>query len=538
MNSDEASTTRVTTKEQVLTIANGNFSQSRQAEPMKNSIATKIITDCTPTTSNFKADKGEKTKVGVLAKLISGQSISEAELKEVSSEMLIQEKIIVALQKDNEVLRSKNKELSLKNNELINYIANLEAKHSLLVSSVESEAQINQKRVDDIQRLMTTINELKCRYEELENSKIGLQARLKSIEPRKLEDKCTFTDGFIVNEISMTGGIHHGNSDSKHVSWAKGSMNTQEMGLSDHRKMVKKNCEPKGSQTNSSNFESSLQNRQETHVSNTNHGSKISEESRLLRMKDSRIHQLEDALMEKERYMASALQRLKGESDIICSKYNERIYQLELKLKDKEQTEGVEKKITQYSHNIDSDTVLLNEKLLKYEKLLSDNYRSIDVLNKHWERCVEDMKKNHSEQLRLIHKNHDDEINRLRITQQVELDRITKMKNTNEDIKLLNHKLIKMAGNGKSEKFLLAVLDRLNYLEKRCKQREEDAAFEISESIRVVEIERRLLEEKMALIIEEKNQQIKRFQIELDDLLAHIKSLADPKNLVSAQVVW
>ncbi|CCW65328.1 unnamed protein product [Phytomonas sp. EM1] len=538
MDSDELLATQLSGEKQVRTIANEKFSEFRQIEPTEDSEGIQIITECVPITTDLDDDKGGRSKIGVLGKLLSSRSISEVDLKEVCSDMVMQERIIATLQKDNEILRNKSKDLSLKNIELSNHIANLEAKHSLLASSVESEAQLNKKRVEDIQKLTTTISELKRKCEEAEKSKTEMWARLDSIKPGKVEDKCTFTEASITCETSVTGGEILHDNDSKHVSWTKESTDNKEIGLSDLRKVKKKISKSKDTQANINNLESLSKNRQTTHITNTNHGSKRLEENRLIKMKDSRIRQLEDALVEKERYMASALQRLKDESDKLSSQYKEKIHRLELQLKDKENSEGVRANIIQNTPNIDRETVLLKERLLKCEKLLTDNYRFIDLLNKQWERCVEDMKKSHSEQLQLIHKNHDDELTRLQNSHQLELGRISKMKYINEDIKFMNRKLIKMASNEKSENFLLAFLDRLSYLEKRCKQREEDVAFEIAESKRVAEVERRLLAERMSLIIEQKNQQIKHFQIELDELLAHIRSLSDPGNLFSARIYY
>jgi chromosome segregation ATPase len=301
-----------------------------------------------------------------------------------------------------------------------------------------------------------------------------------------------------------------------------------------------------------------------------------------LKKQESRIRSLEDALRDKDDFAQKAMERLRCETKEVCKRYQERIGALEKRLElPQDDAEMRDRLATMEAENAElrralaaanASPVLSEEKSLttenataqrreaktvveqerensepaaqkdskllhleaqlseavaetaKYKEVAAGLQTELASVRSEWDAQLREVKRNFASQLQTMRSSHNEELDRLESGHRAEMLALSNQKQ-NDGADGFSAKLIRLVEKKGYDASLVAICERLSYLEKRSLHKEEAMAYELSEVRRMAEMEKRILREKADLLLEQKNMQIRSFRLQLDELLTEIAVL-------------
>ncbi|EPY23499.1 viral A-type inclusion protein [Strigomonas culicis] len=529
--------------------------------------------------------------------------------------MEMQDKILETLQKDNEHLINEKKVLSSRVTTLENELANLEAKHSLLLSAKENSAPPPAQNSTAVSQLQATIKELQFALDESETMSKKLKQKLEKFEHHQqaLDDAeaeirslrvdlkrkesefkdvveglsakiSSFIDSEDYNKVQEEIIKEHENTirDLRSQLNEGGRKDQQNKNVSSNKDRQIRNLSKRIAE-----LEETLQKKNPDNIAELIRSCQPDvHNSQLFKKEERRVKQLEQALLEKDKGTEAALGRLKEEMEKLRRQYEDRIASLQAELFDaRNSQQRISPKLKELEkenltlrrqamndlspgtpppavsnvenelHELRTENNTLHKRIVElemnvalrnqnaslmkqmqerldslsqeadfYKKMSNDKESSIKDIQERCEEKIRLAKENFTSQLLNYRKEHNNELDRLQRSHQAEIRRIANQNNTSGSDDL-SQSLMQIAKEGGNSAFLHSVLDKLKYLEKRCIQKEKEAAFELTEARRIAELERTLLEQKADLIIEQKNQQINEFRSQLDQLIVAMASL-------------
>ncbi|KEG12549.1 viral A-type inclusion protein [Trypanosoma grayi] len=165
--------------------------------------------------------------------------------------------------------------------------------------------------------------------------------------------------------------------------------------------------------------------------------------------------------------------------------------------------------------------------LAVYKRLLMENQESLRDAHARWEERLLTVRQECQSQMQRMRQEHNDDISRIQEHHQREMKSVAEQQRAEEEASLALQKLAQgpLDGPRHSRAFLQSVAERLAYLERRQVQKERESAHEIVEVKRIADFELALATQKAEMMLEQKNQQIQEFRLQLDQLLANLALL-------------
>lgn len=511
-------------------------------------------------------------------RILHSDTCSAEELAEIRKEIDTQDQIITALQRDNEALHTTAKQLQVQTKEAGRKLANLEAKHSLLLSSTDSvpadhSAELRKlvAKNKDLQRLLegaemsalTAKNEARKLLTEVQKAAV-LEADLRSArleqKQRDLAHGSEISDlhAHIADMQSQIADLATIKDQPKTVEKANVSVasidhvEVQDTKVDEIRRLLERIRD----------LERVLQKRNSENVKELIQTMQPLEQPQVARRLEARVQQLEQALGEKDMISERMVDRLRTEAAKVRSTYEDKIAHLEDQLH-RAKAERVappaagparlERREFSANASVESATMpdkqvrFANESMVreraalkdraaaveaeleKYKNLLDDNRSLLRHSNAIMDQQSQSFKEDFLQQLRSLRQKHNEDIDRLQRYHKEEMDRahaeLGEIRSTQITWQPPKITTEKPDSAEKEKTFLESVVQRLSYLERHCLQREKEAAFENAEVKRIALAEQRLQSERYEIVIAHKNQQIDQFQLELDDLLTSISLL-------------
>lgn len=162
-----------------------------------------------------------------------------------------------------------------------------------------------------------------------------------------------------------------------------------------------------------------------------------------------------------------------------------------------------------------------------YKRLLMESQESLRDAHARWEERLVTVRQSYQCQIQQIRQEHNDDIKRIQDHHQQEVKSIAEEVQAAEEASKTCQKLVYGIPEDPrhSRAFLQSVAERLAYLERRHVQKERETAHEIAEVRRVANFELTLAKQRAELLIEQKNQQIHEFRLQLDQLVASLSLL-------------
>ncbi|CAJ04744.1 conserved hypothetical protein [Leishmania major strain Friedlin] len=303
-----------------------------------------------------------------------------------------------------------------------------------------------------------------------------------------------------------------------------------------------------------------------------------------LKKQETRIRLLEKALLEKDEFTKRAMEELRAEAKKVCERYQSTVAELRQRLEVPKDDPELQKRIsTLERENLDlrralggASVSLAVESAQPVQKLATEPKHHTDVTDKadkpggqalkapgsheleithlhsvierlraeicehkqrnitlqskldsihaEWDARLAEMKTNFALQIQTLRSAHNEELSRLEASHQTQLLEISKCSKADRGDSLAS-RLSRIVEEKGYDASLIAIGERLCFLEKRYCQKEEEKTHELLEMKRVAELEMKIQKEKTDLLLEQKNTQIKRFQVQLDELLAALSIL-------------
>lgn len=517
-------------------------------------------------------------------------------------EMDTQEKIIVALQHDNEALLREKKDIAARYKELESKYEHLEAKHSLLLSAQQDLDSRSNLRVANeaakAARLQTEVQELETALEAEKRKCFALVlSRDAPEEPRTGFTPGSEKDAPVCVPSAHKAGLAENGDQASRLREYERVHDVQNATIDTlHKEVDRLETEKKkweARQRDSARQVEDLEKRtRELESAVAQKKESIAEllrtcqdgavNSQRAKKQESRIQSLEAALAEKDEFTRTAMGRLRDETREVRTRYQEIIADLERRLERSSdhaelrnrlkalEDENIELRRalagngTRTTVTTDADPGATEKEpdrtrasqaearqgggrqgeaaeaparflrletqvkeaaaeTAKYKKISADLQEELANTRSEWDAQLRGVKKSFISQLQLMRSRHNEEVDRLEANHRSELLALSKQ--NRDDIDGFSAKLISIVERKGYDSSLLAICERLNYLEKHSLQKEEEMKYELAEVKRIAEMEKRVIKEKADLQIEQKNMQIKSFRLQLDELLAAIAVL-------------
>ncbi|EKF26899.1 hypothetical protein MOQ_009392 [Trypanosoma cruzi marinkellei] len=169
----------------------------------------------------------------------------------------------------------------------------------------------------------------------------------------------------------------------------------------------------------------------------------------------------------------------------------------------------------------------LTAELAVYKRLLMESQESLRDSHTRWEERLGTARQEYQQQIQHIRQEHNDDIKRIQENHQREMKTIAGRQQNFQEASWASQKAfqIPLENPRQGIAFLQGVAERLAYLERRQLQKEREAAHEILEVKRVADFELTLAKQRTEMLMEQKNQQIQEFRLQLDQLLASLALL-------------
>ncbi|AAZ13053.1 hypothetical protein, conserved [Trypanosoma brucei brucei TREU927] len=162
----------------------------------------------------------------------------------------------------------------------------------------------------------------------------------------------------------------------------------------------------------------------------------------------------------------------------------------------------------------------LTSQLEVAKRLLEESQQSLGEAHARLDERLRSARREYQAQLQCIQQSYRDDIEHIKDSHKKELMSITELKQVCEGNSWICKDISRLPLNrSRIQAFLQSVSERLSYLEKRQAQKEKEALHRIEEIRRVADFEIVLTKQKAEMIVEEKNQQIQGFRLQLDHLL-------------------
>lgn len=506
---------------------------------------------------------------------------TKEELEKVRKEIDTQDQIISALQKDNEALRTSAKQLQLHAKEVESKLANLEAKHSLLLSATDGSPAENSI---EVRKLAARNKELQRSLEEAEMRALSTKAEVRSLlaevektaqleaelrstrlekrqtdlsHKREIEDlRSRIAELTDVNEARQAAeNANVSVASIEHVEVQQDQFQSEEI---ERLRSRVAELERELAQRNTDNIKELIQTVQSK------------EQLRHTKQLESKVQQLSEALNEKDTCMERMVERLRTEASAIRSAYEGKIKQLESQLRQSQHeqrraqltapvassapvaaSKDRKESLPDSSHEaagtlekqvrFAADTFASGQKALEerasaleselegYQKLAEESHSLLKRSNEMWEQKSNAFREDFLNQLRSVRQKHNEDIDRLQRYHKEEMTRVleeldaVKKENTSWKLPPISGGVCEADVTKKA--FLESAVQRLAYLERHFLQRAKESAFEVAETKRIALAEQQLQKEKYEILLAQKNQQINQFRMELDDLIASIACL-------------
>lgn len=525
-------------------------------------------------------------------------------------EMETQEKIIVALQRDNEALLKEKKETVALYKDLGTKYEHLEAKHSLLLSAQQDlGARSNLRVSNDAAKLA----DLQARVTDLQSALEAEKAKrlpgsFPTPGPRQAAEESTLNRAsphlsdkaadYSLDEASARAvvtelgdhtarlreyermhEVHKSTIDALHSEVER--LEQDKKRLEERQRLYVRQVDELQHRTHE--LEDTVMRKKESIGELLRTCQDSAAHTLQLKKQAARIHSLEAALAEKDEFTQQAMDRLRSESKEVCERYQKTIAALQSRPVQPQDSLDLQRRINALEKEnfelrravetskatplrsgnatspaedskpmeelvaaADSDggisgagvspspnaDVLRLEAMLsnaaaesvKQKQISSDLQAELAGVRADWDVRVRELKRGFASQLQLMRARHNEELERLEANHQSEL--LTMSHRRREDEREgFSEKLIRIVEKKGLDASLVAVCERLNYLEKRSLHKEEEMAYELSEVQRIAEMEKRVLKEQTFLLLEQKNTQIKAFRLQLDELLSSIAVL-------------
>ncbi|KAG5478722.1 hypothetical protein LSCM1_06126 [Leishmania martiniquensis] len=530
-------------------------------------------------------------------------AMSHSTYDAMRKEMETQERIIVALQRDNEALLREKKEIASRCKQLEHDFEHLEAKHSLLLSAQQDFATRSHMHTASdsaklanlqaqIEGLQTTLEAEKRRCamllqerNDLARSKSGTPMRAESAEVANVgllrEQQSTMEDTAAkLRELQRTHCIQKSTIDTLH---SEVDRLESERRIS-HNRENNLLREVDSLRTQVRDLELSLQEKKGSISALLSSSQASSFNTQRLKKQESRIRLLETALLEKDEFTKRAMEKLRAETKEVCERYQNTITELQQRLEipkddpelrrrirtlERENLElrrtigssaapsalesgewvnkvfvepNYHKDITDSSNKYEGEALRapnpheleaahlqsvveqLRADIFEHKQRNSALQKKLDSIHAEWDARLAEMKSKFALQMQSLRSAHNEELSRLEASHQSQLLDISKSAKADGGTGLAA-RLSRIVEEKGYDASLVAIAERLCFLEKRYCQKEEEKAHELLEMKRVTELEKKILKEKTDLLLEQKNTQIKRFQVQLDELLAALSIL-------------
>lgn len=586
---------------------------SAEAVRAGQAVMTEVKSDATPPPSAASppALAAAKSSNHVTNALVTG------DLDTVRREMETQERIIVALQRDNEVLLKEKKEIAARCKELEREFEHLEAKHSLLLSAQQDfTARSNLHAANDnaktanlqaqIEELQTCLETERRRCTLLAQEKAALGRLRSSTLPRVEEarsgsaaagsdfDNVTIVD-VSEHRLPPQGGEAHALKSREQerlhalqkssIESLRSEVARLESEKSDNQTRERHLLrELDGLRAQVRDLESALRQKKESigELISSCQDSRVS--AQRLKKQESRIRLLEAALLEKDEFTKAAMEKLRAEAREVCDRYQATISELQERLSlphedpelrrrvaalEKENLElrrtigsspapppaqdeatrgqalpspasgpaGAPAVATASTHEPSASTQEEGEKaglqlnvqglerdVQEYKQSNATLQKRLDSVQVEWNERLAEVKANFARQIHALRSSHNVELSQLEANHQSQLAEVSKTAKPSDTFSF-SERLSHVVEQRGYDAALLAIAERLVFLERRYCEREEEVAHEVAELKRVAEFEKRIHKEKTNLLLEQKNTQIRRFQVQLDEMLAALSVL-------------
>ncbi|RNF07279.1 viral A-type inclusion protein [Trypanosoma rangeli] len=309
----------------------------------------------------------------------SGVMVTKEELEEVQQEMLLQERVLKALERDNAEVHAERRLLRAKLAEMEQKAVNVEAKYSILASSqspnphagqplpsaATTSTQSGQRGCQDelhmeLEQQKTMVRELQLELELLGREKKELETRLAALDVKKfgemelelrnlrvdLKRKETEHNGTVKDMArKIAWYVEHQEFNRSQEELLKEQQDTicrlrarlHEMGAMDdtgRHKRVGKDARVKYLTKRVVELEEALNQKHPDSIAQLIRSCQPSvQDSKQFKQLNLRIKELEEAIVEKDRCAEAAVARLRVETDRLRIQYQEKIERLEEELK-------------------------------------------------------------------------------------------------------------------------------------------------------------------------------------------------------------
>ncbi|KAK7198116.1 hypothetical protein NESM_000768000 [Novymonas esmeraldas] len=539
-------------------------------------------------------------------KVLAKGATPQASFDSVRKEMETQEKIIVALQRDNEALLKEKKDIASRCKQLEHDFEHLEAKHSLLLSAQQDFATrsslhatndsakiVNlQAQVEDLQTTLET-EKRRCALllqerGDVTRSKSDTPVRTHAGESGPLAEQMRYESkgkdaAAKVRESQRAHDVQKNAIDGLHAEVAR--LESEKQTAHTRERSLLHEVDSLRGQVRE--LESALRQKKESIGELIRSCQESSGNVQRLKKQESRIRLLEAALLEKDDFTRHAMEKLRAETKEVCDRYQGTITELQQRLEiprdDPEQRRRIsvlEKENLELRRAIGGGAVsrtaekaaavtiadtgaegsekapgganaaeVIGEPAVKeaaagqaessrLHAVIHDLRAELDDqkqqcarlqsrltgVQAEWDARLAEMKGNFAHQLQALRSSHNGDLSRLEANHQSQLLEVSKAAQANGGDSFVA-RLSRIVDEKGYDASLVAIGERLRYLEKRCCQKEEEAAYELQETKRIAELEKKLEREKTDVLLERKNTQIKRFQTQLDELLAALSIL-------------
>ncbi|ORC89187.1 viral A-type inclusion protein [Trypanosoma theileri] len=329
---------------------------------------------------NERFPKKQEEHSGAWRAVYSGELVTKEELEEVRREMLMQESLVKALEKDNVNLHEERRALRAKLNEMEKKAVNVEAKYSILASgqspnhgsvrqassvpmmSWQGEQQVSQDEVSiELERQRTVVRELQLELELIRREKKDIEKRLASLDAKKFEEMELELRNLRVDLKRKETDHNETVKDmARKIAWYVEHQefnHSQEELLKEQQDIIRRlrarlhevgALDGEGKKMPVSKKDTHVRNLTKRIVEleealNSKYPNSIAQlirscqpsvqDSKLFKQLNLKIKELENALAEKDRCAEAAVTRLRVETDRMRIQYQERIEKLEEELK-------------------------------------------------------------------------------------------------------------------------------------------------------------------------------------------------------------
>ncbi|CAD2220735.1 exonuclease SbcC [Angomonas deanei] len=467
------------------------------------------------------------------------------EFRQHDDDFQILEKITSTLQKDNECLLCEKKIMSGRIKELEDLLANREAKFSLvhsqemidikkgsathleeIIKDLRASLEAKNKELQEVGPVRYALEDAKKLVVELNQDNLK-----KSEQIRRLKERLTGgTPSNIVGSDTTSDLAEMLRSKEREIILLQGKLEGKEEAEFEVQRLMD---QIKSLNEHVRDLKAELKKKEVNDVSELIKSCQPAvDRSNTIAALNVKVAKLERALEDKDAATEQVISELKSSTAKLKESYEDQVSVLNGQLRTWERkfsfVEEFEKENTSCSIEEQEKARLVRIDLEKTVHKLEKEIKDISAERDHFQAMNRQLEQRFNEEMTETHKKaadnifslrrkYDEQISHLEELHQKRLKEFTGEVSYDQGELLTNLKYIE--NSGETSVFLLSVVDKLKYLERRCIEKEKQAASEVLEIKRIAYLEKEVMEQKMKLMINQKNQQINEFRTQLDQLI-------------------